>query len=742
MDLQNEVWSGSILLVVRSNFHPDAPIIVVQENAFYGSTTVPISLPRQLIATRLDEESGYVFYRYNIEVKLAARFEKTLEYHVLQSGEFMPAVPNTEEARSRSLAELHKIHLPRAKQSLHWFFYSCSGTQRKKLDDDSPDDMTMWEDVRRVHETQPFNLMAGLGDQLYNDHVLMLPDVENWLKKVRRHGHTFQKVSQGELDNRKAEIMSDAFVTPELKRTFAQFYFQHYCESFTVPVVAKLMASIPQVMLWDDHDIFDGHGCFFPEVQLSPMIQAVYKASRRFYLLFQHHSTAERIQSRKDNPEMYNNTKSYSFLKTLDSQTALLGMDMRSERSVNQIISNEMWQKTITKLKTQLPSTCRQLLVISPVPIIWPSLHIAEASLSAIASIHRRFHLEKIFATNELYQTFMYPFGQAPELLDDLQDQWVSRVHIEERQMLINWFQNFSTERGIRVTFVSGDTHACGIGRFRSINSQQLRNTSPPGNYMANVDQALFDPRTMYCITSSAIINDPPPNSLKHLLHLSALLCSFINNTLSARSIAGIAESEFLCPELPADAEDMMIAIRNCVLAENYEPLSRYLLTSITGSSYLRLYLLPSLCSFLNINNKTLEEMLPVFKQDVDGTTSLGVMSDKIMNRRNWCRVQSHTMRIPMSSLAGTGTGIVEEPLRALEFTLHVEKERAGVSSDTMGSLSSTYSIMVPPLADMERVSTAMHQLDVLTSSSQTDVPVNGECLKFLSAWARFFLSS
>lgn len=53
-------------------------------------------------------------------------------------------------------------------------------------------------------------------------------------------------------------------------------------------------------MTWDDHDIFDGWGSYPDTLQNCPVFQGCYQAAKRFYLLFQQHTTAERACQETD----------------------------------------------------------------------------------------------------------------------------------------------------------------------------------------------------------------------------------------------------------------------------------------------------------------------------------------------------------------------------------------------------------------------------------------------------------
>jgi hypothetical protein len=55
-----------------------------------------------------------------------------------------------------------------------------------------------------------------------------------------------------------------------------------------------------------------------------------------------------------------------------------------------------------------------------------------------------------------------------PELADDLNDHWTSDGHIVERDLFIKKLQNIARNQSLRVTFLSGDVHVCGGGKFAS----------------------------------------------------------------------------------------------------------------------------------------------------------------------------------------------------------------------------------------------------------------------------------
>ena len=56
------------------------------------------------------------------------------------------------------------------------------------------------------------------------------------------------------------------------------FYEKLYLERWNIPVMSGIFASIPSVMMWDDHDIFDGWGSYPDDLQACDVYQAIFKS--------------------------------------------------------------------------------------------------------------------------------------------------------------------------------------------------------------------------------------------------------------------------------------------------------------------------------------------------------------------------------------------------------------------------------------------------------------------------------
>ena len=53
----------------------------------------------------------------------------------------------------------------------------------------------------------------------------------------------------------------------------SDYYFHHYAVHWGYAAIGEGMRSIPSVMSWDDHDIFDGWGSYPEELQNSTVFQ-------------------------------------------------------------------------------------------------------------------------------------------------------------------------------------------------------------------------------------------------------------------------------------------------------------------------------------------------------------------------------------------------------------------------------------------------------------------------------------
>ncbi|MCP5364807.1 MAG: alkaline phosphatase family protein [Hyphomicrobiales bacterium] len=329
-------------------------------------------------------------------------------------------------------------------------YASCNGLSNpgelRKLGDKN----ILWRDLLDKHAEQPFHLLLMGGDQIYADQIWQ--SVRS-LRQLSEQSHA-----------RRLRSKPSATTLRQIER----FYADTYSERWTEPAVSQALASIPSVMMWDDHDIFDGWGSYSAEQQDSPTFRAIFDAARRAFVLFQ-------LQTDPLHPAwpvLENQSGLSSFRRA--GQVGLLVLDLRSERTQAQVVAPDTWNVVFSTLDQE--RDLRHLIVMSSIPVLHPSMSFVERAFQLIP-------------------------GQQ-DLEDDLHDQWLSRGHKAERLRLIHRLFEFAEAQGTRVTILSGDVHVAATGVIES--------SRRPTNWLnANVINQ---------ITSSAIVHPPPPRILRYFL--------------------------------------------------------------------------------------------------------------------------------------------------------------------------------------------------------------------------------
>jgi hypothetical protein len=298
-----------------------------------------------------------------------------------------------------------------------------------------------------------FHLLLMGGDQVYGDAIFEAGQLKEW----DTSWWEFWKPNK-----------TDAPFTPTMAKEAADFYFnQTYVARWSQPSVAAVMARIPTLMMWDDHDIFDGWGSHEEDLQKCAVYKGIFDVAREHFEIFQRHTVPGKLA-----PGAIPGANGFSWGFHL-GRLAILAPDMRSERTQHQVISNDSWTAIYAWLDAlaAAPSTQRptHLLFLSSIPVIYPSLRGVEAALAAI------------------------PGEQ--ELEDDLRDHWCSRLHYGEQCRLIRRLFDFATKANCRVTILSGDVHVAAVGRVTSTLPEHAEGASP-----ARINQLI----------SSAIVHTPP----------------------------------------------------------------------------------------------------------------------------------------------------------------------------------------------------------------------------------------
>lgn len=400
-------WQLSALVVAADD---PGPLTCRTEAA--GQEVMPISLW---------QVGGRAAYRYQFSVPLADH-ATTLTYTVG--------------------GQTFTVALPKNGYPPQMAYASCNGFSSLAAMKGVKDNNYLWRRLMERHGAAPYHLLIMGGDQVYADSM--------W--------ETLQAMKQwSELPFQAA---NEAPFTPIMRDELEQFYFGLYTSRWAQPEVAQALASIPTIMMWDDHDIVDGWGSHLAERQSCAVFQGMWQIARRAFAVFQQHHTAE------PEPVGLSPDHGFSFGHVIGS-VAILALDMRSERTITQVISPGHWSR-IYDWMSRLPSV-DHLVVMSSIPIVYPGFDTIERILGWMP-------------------------GQQ-ELEDDLRDHWNSRPHKAERLRLIHRLLELSKSRNVRPTIISGDVHVGAIGLIES-----QRDISASSGFLA-INQLI----------SSGIVHPGPP---------------------------------------------------------------------------------------------------------------------------------------------------------------------------------------------------------------------------------------
>ncbi|WP_164021508.1 alkaline phosphatase D family protein [Pyxidicoccus trucidator] len=328
-----------------------------------------------------------------------------------------------------------------------------------------------WDDMKEQHEDEAggFHLLLGGGDQVYADSI--------WYTSQQLVD--FRKLP---LEEKLACELPEGFHDELVAR-----YVEVYCERWSgASGIGPMLARVPGLFTWDDHDIFDGWGSH-EKLQVCSWYRNIYSAAALTFEAFQLGGlrTADKTPRERKPGETHYLQKVH--FQGNECDLDVVSLDLRSGRTSRvrssgkteyTVMSNAQWAalddwRRVHRERPETGRKHRHVVIVSSVPLV---------------------HLR---------------FGQAAEgvgamidLRDDMLDQWESLVHRGERTRLIMDLFRLAKDSSCAVTVVSGDVHVGARGLIRSRNPEHLHH----GLTEAAIEQ----------VTSSAIVH-PPPGLLQFL---------------------------------------------------------------------------------------------------------------------------------------------------------------------------------------------------------------------------------
>jgi PhoD related phosphatase len=373
-----------------------------------------------------------------------------------------------------------RFTVPAQEQAPRMAYFSCNGfSDPKAMKSFKPAAQAVWQDLlnnhdvqfrptayvidreqqwheERVHkqQLQRFHLLMGGGDQVYMDGVWSDPG----LKELK----TWTEWDE----DQQATYVPPAGLLSRIKTYYLGVYLQRWALGAKGAAgCGQAFATCPTVMMWDDHDIFDGWGSYGPKLQKCPLLQAMFRIAREAFWVFQLQMPAELLPALTDrNPPQAKdpwwlpidwatvakadplalaflpNQAGFSHRLVLPGLT-LNVMDLRTDRSQLQVLSADTWGAWKAVWDSETPATANgHQLIISSVPVVHPKLSTAEAITS--------------WQGDDVVEG----------LGDDLNDHWAHDRHEDERKRLVRALMQLAERALCRVTIVSGDVHVAAWG--------------------------------------------------------------------------------------------------------------------------------------------------------------------------------------------------------------------------------------------------------------------------------------
>ena len=315
-------------------------------------------------------------------------------------------------------------------------YVSCNGQEHGDLDRPGEQRNLMWRRLAERHDRAPLNLLLHGGDQIYADELSGAhPLSAGWPDDV-------------------PDV--DAAAAGELTTALGDAFFLRYLEQFAQPGFAPLVARVPSLAMWDDHDICDGWGSLHPDRLDSAVGRHLFAAARDHFLLFQFGAAPDEVPSIC----LDETGQSLTWQVKLPG-LQLVAPDLRSERRRDRIIGDRGWQLL---RRAFADAEAGRVLLLSSVPALGPRLSLVE-------------RLMHITPRMEKYE-------------DDLRDQWQSRAHRDEWRAFLRELISLHERSDTSVTVVSGEIHLAtrgtmdtGAGPLHQLVASGIAHPAPPGAY-------------------------------------------------------------------------------------------------------------------------------------------------------------------------------------------------------------------------------------------------------------------
>lgn len=448
MDLEQGIWLGSIMVVTEGQ---QPPMIHIHRSDDLSPN------PRQLEPRTIFTHQRWVFHRYDIDLQMSEH----------------PGGERWTYAITSLLGCTRYEFLVASRHETNWRFIAHSGNDFAQSTNAGDRARLggvdfMWKDVLQKNvECGGFHVQLGLGNQVYADRLWKdLPALQQWLNLPGK------------------EPRKNAQWTASHEESVSHAYFHYYTSHFDQSYLREAFAQIPHVCQIGDHEVFGGFGNYPSHMQESQMFRNIGRIGVEMYLLFQHHTTLELLRNVSDDMDLFTITGTgWHFVKYLGPALAVVGPDVRSERSAERVMAGPTYQGLFPKVSA-LPPSVQHCLWMVGTPVLYPRLDTMKSLNHTIATGKKAVNstynlLGKVTSTvagvaggkemvkggfdsvkravgkGGLMGGVLNNFGEV-EVGESLEDMWTHPAKDLERTYFIRVLQGISQQKGLRMTFLSG----------------------------------------------------------------------------------------------------------------------------------------------------------------------------------------------------------------------------------------------------------------------------------------------
>ena len=296
--------------------------------------------------------------------------------------------------KSATKPKTNYFFVPALDESMRIMFHSCNGFS-VGTDEEAWSGPALWNDVVRNHAKAPFHVMIGGGDQIYNDGIRVSGPLREWTSignPKKRRDYPFPET---------------------LRQACDDYYLNNYIRWYSTEPFAAVNGQIPQLNIWDDHDIIDGFGSYVHEFMKCDVFRGIGGTALKYYMLFQHHLAPPASTYTSDSPATHQfggpeddaqlvNTyvkprthaepcyiigskpgpyvaeHSMNMFAKLGARIAFMGIDARTERTRHQVNYPDTYDLIFHRVQTELGQAVnagrpfRHLILLLGIPIAYP----------------------------------------------------------------------------------------------------------------------------------------------------------------------------------------------------------------------------------------------------------------------------------------------------------------------------------------------------------------------------------